>query len=267
MPRANRYFLPDHVWHITHRCHRQQFLLKFAKDRTAWIKWLFEAKKRYGLEVLNYTVTSNHIHLLVYSNQNQETVPRALQLVAGRVGQEYNQRKNRKGAFWEDRYHATAVDTDEHLVRCLVYIDLNMVRAGVVAHPREWRHGGWHEIVNPPRRYRIIARDRLKQLLDADEKTLTDSYAKWVEDYIGESTKREKIWTESIAAGSVKFIEGVKAKLGLKAEHRQIRRNGNSQSAVYALQEPTGSYRANFKGKNEALRAKNRLLWDIFDYI
>jgi REP element-mobilizing transposase RayT len=242
-------------------------LLKFGKDRTAWIQWLFKAKKRYGLEVLNYTVTSNHIHLLVYSSDNREVIPRAMQLVAGRVAQEYNQRKNRKGAFWEDRYHATAVDTDEHLVRCLAYIDLNMVRAGVVGHPREWSHGGWHEIVNPPRRYRIIARDRLKQLLDADEKTLTDSYVRWVEDYIGKSKEREKMWTEAIAAGSDKFIEGVKARLGLKAKHRRIRKNGDGQNAVYSLQEPIAAYIADFEGENKALRAKNRLLWEIFDEI
>lgn len=47
MPRANRYFLPGHVWHITHRCHQKDFLLKFAKDRKRWRYWLFEAKKRY----------------------------------------------------------------------------------------------------------------------------------------------------------------------------------------------------------------------------
>ena len=36
MPRANRYFLPGHVWHITHRCHKKEFLLKFSKDRKRW---------------------------------------------------------------------------------------------------------------------------------------------------------------------------------------------------------------------------------------
>mgnify|MGYP000650440837 CR=1 FL=1 len=36
MSRANRYFLRDHVWHITHRCHKKEFLLKFAKDRGFW---------------------------------------------------------------------------------------------------------------------------------------------------------------------------------------------------------------------------------------
>jgi putative transposase len=51
-----------------------------------------------------------------------------MQLVAGRIGQDYNQRKCRKGAFWEDRYHATAVESGDHLARCMVYIDTNMVR-------------------------------------------------------------------------------------------------------------------------------------------
>ncbi len=140
MPRANRYFLSGHVWHLTHRCHKKEFLLKFASDRKNWIHWLFEARKRYGLQVLNYIVTSNHIHVLVYSPEDKQVIPSSLQLVAGRTAQEYNQRKSRKGAFWEDRYHATAVETDQHLIQCLMYIDLNMVRAGVVAHPKDWAH-------------------------------------------------------------------------------------------------------------------------------
>ena len=100
--------------HITHRCHQQEFFLKFARDRRRWIDWLFEAKKRYGLCVLNYVVTSNHIHLVVKDCGKGE-IARGMQLVAGRVAQGYNLRKRRKGAFWEDRYHATAVATDGHL--------------------------------------------------------------------------------------------------------------------------------------------------------
>jgi len=37
MPRANRHFVPGHVWHITHRCHQQAFLLKFARALTSSI--------------------------------------------------------------------------------------------------------------------------------------------------------------------------------------------------------------------------------------
>jgi putative transposase len=58
-----------------------------------------------------------------------------MQLIAGRTPRNTNQRKGRQRAFWEDRYHATAIEAEEHLHRCLVYIDLNMVRAGAISHP------------------------------------------------------------------------------------------------------------------------------------
>ena len=64
----------------------KDFLLKFAKDRRRWLQWLFEAKRRYGLVILNYVVTSNHIHLLVYDGAGQDVVSRSIQLVAGRSG-------------------------------------------------------------------------------------------------------------------------------------------------------------------------------------
>ena len=54
MPRANRTFVPGHVWHLTHRCHKKEFLLKFGKDRRCWLRWLFQAKRRYGLCILTH---------------------------------------------------------------------------------------------------------------------------------------------------------------------------------------------------------------------
>ena len=68
-----------------------------------------------------------------------------MQLVTARTAQAYNKRKNRKGAFWEDRYHATAIDSEQYLIQCLVYIDMNMVRAGIVQHPGNWLHSGYRK--------------------------------------------------------------------------------------------------------------------------
>ena len=143
MPIANRYFILGHIWNITHSCHKQEFLLKFKRDRDRWLYWLWEAKKRFGLTILNYIVTSNHIHLLVQDGYKQE-VAKSMQLIAGRTAQEFNRRKNRKGAFWEDRYHATAVESVAYLIKCIVYIDLNMVRAGVVQSPTECLQSGFN---------------------------------------------------------------------------------------------------------------------------
>lgn len=260
MPRANRYFLPGHLWHITHRCHKKEFLLKFVKDRQRWLYWLFEARKRYGLCVLNYVVTSNHIHLLV-KDTGESVIPRSLQLIAGRTAQEFNQRKGRKGAYWEDRYHATAVGTDEHLLKCLVYIDLNMVRAGVVKHPAEWRHGGYHEIQSPPQRYRLIDISALMELCDTD--TLAE--LQWqreqavARELMAGRTQRDTSWAESIAVGSESFIDRVSKSLGIKAIHRRARKEDDK----FSIKEAKESYTLRFNHKTGHLNLNNTCQWDV----
>lgn len=244
MPRANRYHIPGCIWHITQRCHKKEFLLKFVRDRRRWLRWLFEARKRYGLSILNYMVTSNHIHLLVVDGEDGWTFPRAMQLVAGRTAQEYNQRKQRKGAFWEDRYHATAVQAGKHLAQCMAYIDLNMVRAGVVRHPSDWECCGYKEIQNPPERYRIIDRNRAAELLALSGlEKLARQQRTWVEaNFKGDGSIRESKWTESIAVGDQSFVENTMERLGVKAIHRKI----TEENGAFALREPKIPYRPHF---------------------
>jgi len=222
MPRANRVFCQGFVWHITHRCHQKAFLLKFVRDRRRWRHWLFEARRRYSLCVLNYIVTSNHIHLLVVDQGNQE-ISASMQLIAGRTAQEYNRRKKRKGAFWEDRYHATAVQKDHHLIRCLSYIDLNMVRAGVVSHPGKWEISGYHEIQSPRQRKGIIDHKILCELVGISTiERLRHAHDDWVDD-AWKQPRRDPIWTESVAVGDEKFLANLKTQLGPQGMYRQIR--------------------------------------------
>lgn len=255
MPRAKKYHVPGYVWHITHRCHKQEFLLKFARDRRRYRYWLHEAKKRYGLSVLNYMVTSNHVHLLVLDNGTRDVIPRSMQLVAGRTGQEFNQRKGRKGAFWEDRYHATAVETNRHLLECMIYIDLNMVRAGVVSHPCEWEISGYHEVQKPRKRYRIIDHKNLARLLGmSDIEQVSEMHQKWIDEELDNDThEREMHWTQSLAVGSRGFVEGIKRKLGFRAKYRSEEKVGKS---FQLHEDPIVSYSAIFAPENDGLSVK-----------
>jgi REP element-mobilizing transposase RayT len=259
MARANRHFLPGYHLHITRRCHRKQFLFKFARDRRRYLYWLFEAKKRFGLCVLDYMITSNHVHLLV-RDTCPHVIGQSMQLIAGRTAREYNERKNRHGAFWEDRYHATAIEAHEHLHRCLVYIDLNMVRAGVVKHPAAWKHSGYREIQKPPKRYAIIDRRELTALCGfADSGDFQAAHRQWVEQTIKDGgTVRNDHWSEAIAVGRLAFVESVKAELGSKAMHRTV----DQADGVYALREPREAYARDFGGESEPLRLENTFLWD-----
>jgi len=264
LARANRHYLPGYIWHITHRCHKREFLLKFARDKRRWLQWLFEAKKRFGTSILNYAVTSNHVHLIIRDNKGEDVIPQTLQLVAGRMGQEYNQRKNRKGAFWEDRYHATAVEVDFHLSQCMVYIDLNMVRAGIVSHPSEWAFCGYNEIQNPRQRYSIIDYECLTDLFNAQSMDeLRSTYKGWVDEALGKYSysKREPRWTASIAIGNEDFVRVTKEKLGIRAIGREVM----GENGSYELREPETPYDANFEIENGGLRQENTFYWEISD--
>ncbi len=222
MPRANRCYLPGYVWHITHRCHNREFLLRAEVDRANWRRWLWEATTRYGLSVLNFVATSNHIHLLVYDAIGGESIARSVQLVEGRTAQAYNRRRGRRGAFWQDRHHAVAVGSETHLWNCLVYIDLNMVRARAVTHPAEWRHGGYSEIQRPRSRYRVLDLEQLVKLTGCGSvRELQIVHEEKVEAALhGGEIARDSRWTDAIAVGDYTFVDAVRLRLGLSKLRR-----------------------------------------------
>lgn len=141
-------------YHLTHRCHNREFLLKFAKHRDLYLDLLRTSRRRFRVRILDYVITSNHIHLLVWAGQGQQ-IPLFMRYVQGEFAQQCNLLKKRHGSVWQDRYHATLIQNGPHLSRCLFYIAFNMIRAGVVEHPGKWKHCGYHELTGKRQRYRI----------------------------------------------------------------------------------------------------------------
>jgi putative transposase len=228
MPRANRYLTAGAAYHLTHRCHDRAFLLKFARDRDGYREILRVESARRGLSVLSYAITSNHVHLLV-ADTDAASVAAFMQATQGRFAEEYNRRKGRQGAFWSDRYHATMIEGGDHLWACLKYIDLNMVRAGVVGHPREWEWTAWRELMGERQRYRLIdpaaLLDRLEGVTPA---AFRRSYRALIEEALKQRAglRRDGRWTEAMAVGGERFVDGLAARL----EAGDLRRNWTRQA-------------------------------------
>jgi len=210
--------------------------------------------------ILNYVVTSNHIHLLVQDANGPNVIPKSIQLVAARTGQEFNNRKKRKGAFWEDRYHATAIETGEYLLRCIVYVDLNMVRAGVVSHPAQWSHGGFNEIQHPRRKNILIDYGTLSRLSGFDNfESFQSAHLRWVQSALSDDKgKRKDCWTQSIATESQSFVEAVKRQMRSFAIGRHVRKKAES----FELRESLSSYKAFFDTKKKDIAGKNLWFWN-----
>ena len=56
----------------------------------------------------------------------------------------HNRRFNRRGSFWESRFKSTLLTGVDAVQECLLYVDLNPVRAGLVERPEEWARSSAH---------------------------------------------------------------------------------------------------------------------------
>jgi putative transposase len=236
MPRAYRYYLPGQIYHVTHRCHNRAYLLGFAQDKDAYRMKLFEGIRQFRVSVLSYCITRNHVHLLL-SEEITRQVSNFMQKVQGEFAQQYNRKKQRSGAVWGGRYHATMIEGGRHLWSCMVYIDLNMVRAGAVNHPSGWKWTAWHELMGCRKRYRLIDINRLLEFVGPLEPE------RFREEY--ECRMREKIrrrflerdtkWTESIAVGSRVFVERIASRVRQRMD-LDLERSSNEEG-VWILRE------------------------------
>ncbi len=208
MPRRRRGFgVGGACCHITQRCLNGEYLLKFKCDRRNYVERLRQGLSRHAVVLLNYVVTSNHSHLLVWSERASE-ISGLMQYVSGTTAQDYNRRKKRHGAYWGNRYHVTLVQSGRHLGRCLFYIDMNMVRAKVVSHPGEWETGGARELMADQFDDSLIDLAAVVRLLDSGDVT---SFRRWhantlIELCARKQHGREPWWTGAVAVGDRSWI-------------------------------------------------------------
>jgi putative transposase len=231
--------LPGYTYHLTHRCHDRKWLLKFAGDRNEYRRRLRLALRGSRLSLLSYCLTSNHVHLLVSSPEPAE-VAAFMQRLQGEFAEWYNRRKRRSGAYWDGRYGCTMIEGGRHLWNCMRYIDLNMVRTGAVAHPRDWRWCGYDELTGARGKFLVIDRPKVLELLEVPDATeLCRAHRESIEEVLARGRPaREPDWTESIGVGSREFVDEVAARMHQRVE-LEVRQ---TEGGAWSVRETSPSY-------------------------
>jgi len=114
--------------------------------------------------------------------------------------------------------------------------------------------------MNPPKRYRIIARERLRELLGMNE-NFNDIYEEWIQKAIAAGSVRQAFWSKSVAVGSRDYVSRVKGNLGLQGSGRDV--CSLKTENLYILKDPDESYNNVSRPENALLRHKNSLLWEV----
>lgn len=138
MARLPRYVIPGQPQHLIQRGNNRQVIFVAETDYVFFRDALVEAAQKHGLAVHAYVWMTNHIHLLA-TPAYEDSISKVFQSVGRRYVQYFNACYQRSGTLWEGRYRATVVDSEQYLLAVMRYIELNPVRAGMVAHPNDYR--------------------------------------------------------------------------------------------------------------------------------
>ena len=134
MARLPRLTLPGYPHHVIQRGNNRQWIFADDADRRRLLELLESSSRDLNVAVHSYVLMDNHVHLLA-TPATERGLPDFMQAVGRRYVRYFNDRHGRSGTLWEGRYRSTLVQAERYLLACMVYIDLNPVRAGMVQSP------------------------------------------------------------------------------------------------------------------------------------
>jgi len=138
MTRRRRIFVPGYPMHVVQRGNNRRTIFYEDCDRIRYLDFLVEATARHGCAVHCYVLMGNHVHMLI-TPATSKSLEATMQSVNIRYVRFFNTKYERTGGLWDGRYDAPLVDTDAYLQACYRYIEMNPVRANLVADPADWR--------------------------------------------------------------------------------------------------------------------------------
>lgn len=137
MPRRPRLMLPNVPLHLIQRGNNRQVCFVADEDFRCYLDWLKEYADKTGSRIHAYVLMTNHVHLLV-SSPSANGVGAMMKALGQRYVQYFNRTYRRSGSLWEGRYRSCLTQAEDYLLACQRYIELNPVRAGMVAHPADY---------------------------------------------------------------------------------------------------------------------------------
>jgi putative transposase len=131
---------------VIQRGNNRQPIFSSGADYQMLLDLLDENAGKFDVAIHAYVLMGNHFHLLA-TPQTLDGLPQLMQAVGRRYVRYFNDSQHRSGTLWEGRYRSTLVQADRYLLACMAYIDLNPVRAGLVAHARDYPWSGYRHCV------------------------------------------------------------------------------------------------------------------------
>jgi putative transposase len=130
MPRPLRPIDDGLIYHVINRGNNRQDVFHKPEDFQAFVHALADLKERKPFALYGYCLMSNHFHLLL--RPTGASISRIVQSLLVSHTQRYHKHYRSGGHVWQGRFKSPVIQSDEHLLTVLRYIEANPLRARIV---------------------------------------------------------------------------------------------------------------------------------------
>ena len=231
MARLKRLYMPGCAQHIIQRGNNRSACFFAEGDYKYYLHLLKQSSRKYNVSIHAFVLMTNHVHLLV-TPDSEFSVSRMMQSIGRSYVQYINYTYERTGTLWEGRYKSTLVDSDDYCLMVSRYIELNPVRANMVAHPADYPWSSYQshglgkeiELLTAHCLYMGLGKTKAERL-----KNYNDLFKHYIPDKALDDLREatNKGW----GVGSHKFLAEVQKACGRAAQKR--RRGGDRRSKTW----------------------------------
>jgi putative transposase len=217
--------------HVLQRGHDKQPVFFEKDDYEFYLRILRKWTAKFGVKVYGYCLMTNHVHFVLDPGSDVQSLGKAMKRVSGKFTRRINRLHERSGTLWNGRFNSSPIQTDEYLLACCRYIDLNPVSAGMVKHPGDY----------PWSSFRQKTGDSTTAWIDLDDcfialgKTANqriETYAKFVTEGVparGEINLIRRALRSGQLTGNDQFIDKVEKFTGKRIQRRRPGRPPNGR--------------------------------------
>ena len=221
MPRMARVVLPHMPHHVVQRGHNRQVVFAGPEDYERYLEDLRELSSALEIRVYAYCLMTNHVHLLLAPGEEVAAMGRLMKALAARATRYRNRLEGRSGTLWEGRYKSSPVQTETYLLACARYIELNPVRARMVAAAWEYLWSSYRQRMGETE-FWIDLDPAYFDLADAETERRT-RYARFVEQGVPqqELTLMREALQRGQLTGNQRYADEVDQIIGCRIERRR----------------------------------------------
>lgn len=160
MPRTFRRKSASGIYHVMLRGVNKRSIFSDSNDYSFFLYILEQVFNDTDGQLLAYCLMKNHVHLLI--KEQEVSVSKIMQRLSGRYAQWYNQKYERVGHLFQDRFRSEPVDSEDYFFRVLRYIHLNPVEAKLCQSVNDYKYSSYRDYFDNP----LIFSDFVEKMIE-----------------------------------------------------------------------------------------------------